>query len=190
MGSPKYMYLLVCIAGKETDWFALNDAQRSARCWFQLMALVEGRRSELIAEGIRAPLILGLSGPPQRTIAVALTPSMNHGPLPSNGRTPSRKPHRASNCRQYGRCRRPMWNLCNLIWWAFIGLFRLRVALLAENLALRQQINVLRRTAPKRPRFGSIDRLIFVGLLRGLLPLATHWGSSARHRDPSAPSGV
>jgi hypothetical protein len=28
----------------------------------------------------------------------------------------------------------------------------------AENLALRQQINVLRRTAPKRPRF----RLIFV----------------------------
>jgi hypothetical protein len=32
----------------------------------------------------------------------------------------------------------------------------------------RQQINVLRRTAPKRPRFGSIDRLIFVGLFRGL----------------------
>jgi hypothetical protein len=44
----------------------------------------------------------------------------------------------------------------------------LRVALVAENLALRQQINVLRRTAPKRPRFGSIDRLIFVGLFRGL----------------------
>jgi hypothetical protein len=38
----------------------------------------------------------------------------------------------------------------------------------AENLALRQQINVLRRVAPKRPRFGSIDRLIFVGLFRGL----------------------
>jgi hypothetical protein len=38
----------------------------------------------------------------------------------------------------------------------------------AENLALRQQINVLRRTAPNRPRFGSIDRLIFVGLFRGL----------------------
>jgi hypothetical protein len=33
----------------------------------------------------------------------------------------------------------------------------------AENLALR-----LRRTAPKRPRFGSIDRSIFVGLFRGL----------------------
>jgi transposase InsO family protein len=33
-------------------------------------------------------------------------------------------------------------------------------------MALRQQINVLRRTAPKRPRFSSIDRLIFVGLYR------------------------
>ena len=55
-----------------------------------------------------------------------------------------------------------------MIWWALIGLFRLRIALVAENLALRQQINVLRRTAPKRPRFGSIDRLIFVGLFRGL----------------------
>jgi hypothetical protein len=72
---------------------------------FQLMTLVGGHRSELIAEGIRAPLILGLSGPPQRTIAVALTPSMSHSPL--------------------------------------IG-------------------------PVKRPRFGSIDRLIFVGLFRGL----------------------
>src|SRR5262245_20824224 len=61
-----------------------------------------------------------------------------------------------------------MWDLCRLMWWALLGLFRLRVALVAENLALRQQINVLRRTAPKRLRFGSIDRLIFVGLLRGL----------------------
>jgi hypothetical protein len=61
-----------------------------------------------------------------------------------------------------------MWDLCRLIWWAFIGLFRLRVAIVAETLALRQQINVLRRTAPKRPRFGSIDRLTFVDLFRGL----------------------
>jgi hypothetical protein len=61
-----------------------------------------------------------------------------------------------------------MWDLCKLIWWALIGLFRLRVALVAENLALRQHINVLRRTAPKRPRFGRIDRLIFVGLWMGV----------------------
>jgi hypothetical protein len=33
-------------------------------------------------------------------------------------------------------------------------------------MALRQQINVLRRTAPRRPRFGNIDRLVFVGLYR------------------------
>src|SRR5262245_53872855 len=60
-----------------------------------------------------------------------------------------------------------MWDLCRLMWWALLGLFRLRVALVAENLALRQQINVLRRTAPKKLRFGSIDRLVFVGLVRG-----------------------
>jgi hypothetical protein len=59
-----------------------------------------------------------------------------------------------------------MWDLCRLIWWALSGLFRSRRALEAENLVLRQQINVLRRTAPRRPRFGSIDRLIFVGLYR------------------------
>jgi hypothetical protein len=38
----------------------------------------------------------------------------------------------------------------------------------AENLVLRQQINVfgVRRTAQKKPAFGSIDRLIFVGIYR------------------------
>ena len=50
-GKFKYIYLLVCIAGKETDWFAHNDAQRSARCWFQLMTLVGGHRSERIVRG-------------------------------------------------------------------------------------------------------------------------------------------
>jgi hypothetical protein len=59
-----------------------------------------------------------------------------------------------------------MWDLCSLIWWTFVGRFRSRGALEAENLVLRQQINVLQRTAPKRPRFDSIDRLIFVGLYR------------------------
>jgi len=55
---------------------------------------------------------------------------------------------------------------CRLIWWALVGLFRSRVALEAENLMLRQQINVLRRTWPKRPAFSRTDRLIFVGLWR------------------------
>jgi hypothetical protein len=45
-------------------------------------------------------------------------------------------------------------------------LFRSRAALEAEILALRQQINVLRRTAPKQQTFSSIDRLIFVCLYR------------------------
>jgi hypothetical protein len=62
-----------------------------------------------------------------------------------------------------------MRDFCRLIWWALVGLFRSRVALEAENLMLRQQINVLRRTWPKRPAFSWTDRLIFVGLWR-LLP--------------------
>ena len=40
------------------------------------------------------------------------------------------------------------------------------VALEAEILVLRQQINVLRRANPKRLRFGSIDRLILGGVCR------------------------
>jgi transposase InsO family protein len=62
-----------------------------------------------------------------------------------------------------------MWDFCRLTWWALVGLVRSRRAIEAENLVLRQQINVLRRTAPKRPAFSSIDQLIFVGLYR-LLP--------------------
>ncbi|MGZ3360673.1 MAG: integrase core domain-containing protein [Xanthobacteraceae bacterium] len=50
-----------------------------------------------------------------------------------------------------------------------IDLLRSRVALEAEILVLRQQINVLRRTRPKRPRFISIDRLV-LGSVCGLFP--------------------
>jgi hypothetical protein len=45
-------------------------------------------------------------------------------------------------------------------------LLRSRAALEAEILTLRQQINVLRRTAPWRQTFSAIDRLIFVCLYR------------------------
>ena len=48
-------------------------------------------------------------------------------------------------------------------------LFRSRTALEVEIWMLRQQINVLRRTAPKKQTFSAIDRLIFVCLYR-LLP--------------------
>ena len=57
-----------------------------------------------------------------------------------------------------------MWDACKLLWSLFLGLFRSRASLEAENLALRQQIIVLQRTAPKRLCFNTIDRVIFVGL--------------------------
>jgi transposase InsO family protein len=47
-----------------------------------------------------------------------------------------------------------------------VDLLRSRAALEAENWTLRQQINVLRRAAPKKLSFSTIDRLIFVGLYR------------------------
>ena len=47
-----------------------------------------------------------------------------------------------------------------------VDLIRSRAALEAEIWALRQQLSVLRRTAPKRFVFSAIDRLIFVGLYR------------------------
>ena len=60
----------------------------------------------------------------------------------------------------------PMWDAFKLLWSLFLGLFRPRASLEAENLALRQQIIVLQRTTPKRLRFNTIDRMIFVGLYR------------------------
>jgi len=60
-----------------------------------------------------------------------------------------------------------------LLWSLLLGLFRSRASLEAENLALRQQIIVLRRTAPKRLSFNALDRLIFVGLHR-LFPDTRH----------------
>src|SRR5665213_690445 len=51
-------------------------------------------------------------------------------------------------------------------WCAVIGLFRSRASLEAENLALRHQINILRRRSPKKPTLSNIDRLVFAGLYR------------------------
>jgi hypothetical protein len=47
-----------------------------------------------------------------------------------------------------------------------VDLIRWRVMLEAEIWTLRQQINVLRRTAPKKLSFCAVDRMIFVGLYR------------------------
>ena len=59
-----------------------------------------------------------------------------------------------------------MSDLCRLVWWALIGLFRSRAALEAEILVLRHQLNVLRRNSRRRLAFSSIDRLVFAGLYR------------------------
>jgi hypothetical protein len=46
------------------------------------------------------------------------------------------------------------------------SLFRSRAKLEAENLVLRQQINVLRRRIPKRPDLNNTYRFLFVWLYR------------------------
>ena len=57
-----------------------------------------------------------------------------------------------------------MLELLNLIKWMLRDLFRSRRSLEAEVVVLRQQLNVLRRSAPKRPALKMSDRLIFVWL--------------------------
>jgi transposase InsO family protein len=61
-----------------------------------------------------------------------------------------------------------MIELCKLIWCGLIGLFRSRASLEIEILALRHQLNILRRKSPRRPILGSIDRMVFIGY--GLAP--------------------
>jgi hypothetical protein len=60
----------------------------------------------------------------------------------------------------------PMRDVCRLIWLALVGLLQSRVSLEVEILALRHQLNVLRRKSPKKPTFTIIDRLVFAGLYR------------------------
>ena len=59
-----------------------------------------------------------------------------------------------------------MQDLLNLIRWMLLGLFRSKTSLEAEILALRHQLNVLRRASPQRPVFSNFDRMILVCLYR------------------------
>src|SRR4051794_10237720 len=59
-----------------------------------------------------------------------------------------------------------MRDLLNLIGWMLLGLFRSKASRNAEILALRHQLNVLRRRSPRRPVFTNFDRMIFVCLYR------------------------
>jgi hypothetical protein len=65
---------------------------------------------------------------------------------------------------QSGQVRDLMKDLFKLILGVLASLFRSRAKLEAEILILRQQINVLRRWAPKRPNLNSTDCFLFVWL--------------------------
>jgi hypothetical protein len=59
-----------------------------------------------------------------------------------------------------------MSDIFKLIWQAVIELFRSKASLEMEILTLRHQLNVLRRSSPKRSTFTNIDRLVFAALYR------------------------
>jgi hypothetical protein len=52
---------------------------------------------------------------------------------------------------------RLMGDMLKLIWWVVIGLFRSRASLEAKIVALRHQLNVLRRKSTKRLAFSNFD---------------------------------
>ena len=62
-----------------------------------------------------------------------------------------------------------MKDLLKLILGVLASLFKSRARLEAEILILRQQINVLRRRAPKRPYLNNTDRFLFVCLYNWFL---------------------
>src|ERR1700755_775261 len=59
-----------------------------------------------------------------------------------------------------------MTDLFKLILGLLASRFKARATLEAENLVLRQQLNVLRRRTPKRPHLNNMDRFLFVWLYR------------------------
>src|SRR5260370_9038100 len=63
-----------------------------------------------------------------------------------------------------------MTDLLKLLLGILASLFRSRAEVEAENLVLRQQINVLRRRMPRRPDLNTADRFLFVWLYHGFPP--------------------
>src|SRR5258708_40182326 len=59
-----------------------------------------------------------------------------------------------------------MTDLFKLILGILASRFKARATLEAENLVLRQQVNVLCRRTPKRPHLNNTDRFLFVWLYR------------------------
>ncbi len=59
-----------------------------------------------------------------------------------------------------------MVGIVRALWWIIGSRLKSRERLEAENLALRQQLNVVCRSAPQRPRLRGSDRLLFVWFYR------------------------
>jgi hypothetical protein len=72
-----------------------------------------------------------------------------------------------------------MTDLLWLILAVLASLFKSRAELEAENLVLRQQVNVLGRRMPKRPALTNVDRLLFIWLY--------HWFSATADAEISRP---
>ena len=79
---------------------------------------------------------------------------------------------------------------------ALLASFKPWTGLILENLALRHQLTVLRRTRPRRMRLCAVDRLLFVWLYR-LCPGVLETMVIVRpetvlrwHRDASEPIGA
>jgi hypothetical protein len=75
-----------------------------------------------------------------------------------------------------------MSGLLKLILSVLASFFRLRARLEAENLVLRQQINVLRRRTPKRPHLNNTDRLCLFGSIAGFPQFLKRWRLSGRRQ--------
>ena len=84
-----------------------------------------------------------------------------------------------------------MLTLLRFIVSVLVRRFRSRAVLELENLALRHQLQVLRRQRAGRPRLFAIDRLLWVWLYR-LCPrcLESDGLGQAGNGDPMAPSRV
>src|SRR5450830_1635438 len=76
-----------------------------------------------------------------------------------------------------------MTELLKLIFGVLASLFKSRARLEAEILILRQQINVLRRRAPKRPHLNNTDRFCFFGAITGSPPSLARLRLSGRRRS-------
>ena len=76
-----------------------------------------------------------------------------------------------------------MTDLFKLILGVLASLFMSRAKLEAEILVLRQQINVLRRRASKRPHLNNTDRFLFVWLYRWFPPSLARLRLSGRRRS-------